>query len=69
MKYYKHIYTEDINIDDEDNSFFIDTDTKLNNEEKQSCEGHIDDNECKSAIKDMKNTKSPGFRRSNGRIL
>ena len=32
----------------------------LNEQEKQKCEGLLTDKECESAIKDMKNGKSPG---------
>lgn len=59
-QYYQHIYSEDLNIDHNDNGFFNNTDTKLNNDENMSCEGRINEYECLEALKEMKNMKSPG---------
>ena len=41
-------------------NFFDDSIRKLNNLDKNSCEGHITEAECINALKNMKNQKSPG---------
>ena len=43
----------------ESNIFFDKSLPKLNENEQNSCEGHITDLECKTALKEMKNPKSP----------
>ena len=57
--YYKKLY----NKRDTQNSrlnFFDDSIDKLNEINKQTCEGLLTENECAKALKDMKNSKSPG---------
>lgn len=58
--FYVRIYSKDSNVDQENRSFFSLTEPKLDEIEKQSCEGTITDYECKLAIQGMKNNKSPG---------
>ena len=57
--YYKKLYdkkeTQHSRFD-----FFDDSVQKLNETEKQTCEGQITDEECTKALKDMQNNKSPG---------
>ena len=58
-KFYEQLY---LNIEqiDPDIFFFNNSLPKSNENEQNSCEGHITDLECKTALKDMKNQKSPG---------
>ncbi len=58
--FYEQLYSEDTNIDHENNNFFNNSDRQLNDNEKISCEGRINEHECAAALKDMKNMKSPG---------
>ena len=41
-------------------NFYDETSTKLNEEDKNTCEGHLTEYECANALKYMKNNKSPG---------
>ena len=60
MQYYKKLY-EKRNSCEPTYNFFQNHDLPtLNEQEKQKCEGLLTDKECESAIKDMKNGKSPG---------
>ena len=57
--YYKKLYSKR----DTQNSrlnFFDDSIDELNEIDKQTCEGLLTENECAKALKDMKNSKSPG---------
>ncbi len=58
--YYEGIFSEDLNLDNDDNSFLNSTEHKLNDAEKQSCDGIINEYECQLALKEMKHMKSPG---------
>jgi hypothetical protein len=57
--FYEHIYTKDEFINDND-YFFPNNHSTLSNEEKQSCDGKLNEKECIDALKEMKNGKSPG---------
>ncbi len=59
-QYYEHIYSEDVNIEHDNDNFFNNRDTQLNEAENLSCEGPINEYECHLAIKEMKNMKCPG---------
>ncbi len=59
-QYYEHLYSEDRNINHDDDSFFNPAGAKLSENEKIACEGQINEYECIEAIKGMKNMKSPG---------
>ena len=63
--FYQTLYShKEVNLEDEEivNKFFVNADSipKLNEEQKQSCEGLITKTECTEAIKNMPNNKSPG---------
>ena len=58
-KFYEQLYSKKEQIESDIN-FFDNSLPKLNENEQNSCEGHITDLECKTALKDMKNQKSPG---------
>ena len=58
-KFYEQLYSKIEQIESDIN-FFDNSLPKLNENEQNSCEGHITDLECKTALKDMKNQKSPG---------
>ena len=65
-KFYTKLYTSknsfDTSSDQEKKTFFNDTHqiNRLDEDEKQSCEGEITIEECEKVIKTMKNNKSPG---------
>ena len=64
-RFYQNLYAEKVvNLEDENinSKFFINTDNipKLNEDQKQSCEGLLSTSECLEAIKSMPNNKSPG---------
>ena len=58
-KFYEQLYSKIEQIES-DIIFFDNSLPKLNENEQNSCEGQITDLECKTALKDMKNQKSPG---------
>ena len=58
-KFYEQLYSKIEQIESDIN-FFDNSLPKLNENEQNSCEGHITELECKTALKDMKNQKSPG---------
>ena len=58
-KFYEQLYSKIEHIES-DIKFFDNSLPKLNENEQNSCEGHITDLEFKTALKDMKNQKSPG---------
>ena len=58
-KFYEQLYSKIEQIES-DIIFFDNSLPKLNENEQNSCKGHITDLECKTALKDMKNQKSPG---------
>ena len=57
--FYKNLYKTKESKNSADN-FFDDTMKKLNEIEKESCDGLLTEIECKIALKTMKNQKSPG---------
>ena len=60
-KYYKNLYDEKIQIDETPICELIgENENKLNNEEVQSLEGELTYEELTLALKNMKNSKSPG---------
>ncbi len=65
--YFKTLYKSNINKNEYENlthikKKFLESDNiiKLNEIEKQSCEGILTEKECAKALKDFKNNKSPG---------
>ena len=60
MKYYENLY-EKIEAQSSNYDFFPENfDQKLENENRNKCEGLITEEECLSALKSMPNNKSPG---------
>ena len=59
MLFYSKLYCKK-DQDESDIDFFNTSMPKLNDLEKQKCEGLLTEHECFSALKDMKNGKSPG---------
>ena len=59
MLFYSKLYRKK-DQDESDIDFFNTSMPKLNDLEKQKCEGLLTEHECFSALKDMKNGKSPG---------
>ena len=57
--FYKNLYNKR-EVGHSSHNFFDDSIRKLNNLDKNSCEGHITEAECINALKNMKNQKSPG---------
>ena len=57
--FYKNLYNKR-EVGHSSYNFFDDSIRKLNNLDKNSCEGHITEAECINALKNMKNQKSPG---------
>ena len=61
-KYYHDLYKDEINIDDVPiNDLIGENSCKLNNEESNSLEGEVTYEELANALKNMKNSKSPGM--------
>ncbi|MES9884827.1 MAG: reverse transcriptase domain-containing protein, partial [Sedimenticola sp.] len=60
MKYYEKLYTKRDTLETRHNFFPDNNINKLSNLDKQTCEGLLTEYECSSAVKDMKNNKSPG---------
>ena len=61
-KYYNDLYKDEINIDDVPiNDLIGENSCKLDNEESNSLEGEITYEELANALKNMKNSKSPGM--------
>ncbi len=63
--FYQNLYSTKLNMNDLRNSegkLFPNDNSipKLNETEKERCEGEITENECLKSLKDMKNNKSPG---------
>ena len=60
--YYEHLYTTTtVDVNDHDNIFFPEvTETKLGNNQKESCEGLLSATECLESLKTMESGKSPG---------
>ena len=60
--YYEHLYTTtSVDVSDYDNLFFPEvTETKLGNNQKESCEGLLSATECLQSLKTMESGKSPG---------
>ena len=60
--YYEHLYTTtSVDVSDYDNLFFPEvTETKLGNNQKESCEGLLSATECLESLKTMESGKSPG---------
>ena len=60
--YYEHLYmTTTVDVNDHDNIFFPEvTETKLGNNQKESCEGILSATECLENLKTMESGKSPG---------
>lgn len=57
--YYRKLYNKQDTQQSRLN-FFDDSIDKLNDTDKQTCEGLLTESECTKALKDMKNNKSPG---------
>ena len=57
--FYKNLYNKR-EVGHSSYNFFDDSIRKLNNLDKNSCEGHITEAECINSLKNMKNQKSPG---------
>ena len=57
--FYKHLYKQRDRLPSSYN-FFNSDKTKLEQENKDLCEGQLTEIECLNALKDMKNNKSPG---------
>ena len=59
QQFYSNLYSKK-ECNTTNNMFFENPNTKLNDEEKMSCEGALTAQECANALKDMKNNTSPG---------
>ena len=59
QKFYAKLY-KNINVDMRINDFFTQNVCSLNDDEREICEGKLNENEILSALKEMKNNKSPG---------
>ena len=61
LKFYKKLYEKDAQVDDNTKHIFLNDNIKqLKEDEKRICEGKLSIHECETALKDMKNNKSPG---------
>ena len=59
MKFYQKLYSKH-NQTNSKIEFFDNNINKLNNIEQNTCDGLLNEEECKIALKEMKNNKSPG---------
>ena len=59
-KYYKQLYDKVESETSTHNFYPEDFEQKLTDDDSQKCEGAINENECVTALKSMKNNKSPG---------